>query len=102
MLHKWFFSFFKLIYLINISKISDIVLAIQRLMEKYAKILYIDIDIHHGNGVEDAFNYTSRVFKLSFHRYEEGFFPGSGAIEEIGKGKGKYHSLFFKNTFFNF
>jgi histone deacetylase 1/2 len=39
--------------------------------------LYIDIDIHHGDGVEEAFYTTNRVLSLSFHKYGE-YFPGTG------------------------
>ena len=40
-------------------------------------MLYIDIDIHHGDGVQEAFLHTNRVLALSFHRYGQGFFPGA-------------------------
>ena len=40
-------------------------------------MLYIDIDVHHGDGVEEAFYTTDRVMTVSFHKYGE-FFPGTG------------------------
>jgi len=43
-------------------------------------VLYIDIDIHHGDGVEEAFYLTDRVMTVSFHRYGDFFFPGTGAL----------------------
>jgi acetoin utilization deacetylase AcuC-like enzyme len=46
----------------------------------YARILYIDIDIHHGDGVQDAFYTTDRVMTVSFHKYGDGFFPGTGDV----------------------
>ena len=52
-------------------------LGILQLMNDFERILYIDIDIHHGDGVEQAFYYTDRVFTLSFHHYSPGFFPGT-------------------------
>lgn len=41
-------------------------------------MLYIDIDIHHGDGVEEAFYLTNRVMTLSFHQCGGNFFPGTG------------------------
>ena len=55
-------------------------------------MLYIDIDCHHGDGVEEAFYTSNRVMTLSFHRYGE-FFPGTGDVKEIGVGEGQYYSL---------
>jgi acetoin utilization deacetylase AcuC-like enzyme len=40
-------------------------------------VLYIDIDIHHGDGVEEAFYTTNRVMTCSFHKFGE-YFPGTG------------------------
>lgn len=54
--------------------------------------MYIDIDIHHGDGVEEAFYCTDRVMTVSFHKYGN-YFPGTGAKEEVGHGKGKYYSV---------
>jgi histone deacetylase 1/2 len=42
-------------------------------------VLYIDIDIHHGDGVEEAFYTTDRVMTVSFHKYGE-YFPGTGDL----------------------
>lgn len=53
----------------------------------------MDVDLHHGDGVQDAFCATDKVACLSFHKYEPGFFPGSGSMNEIGIGKGKYYSV---------
>ena len=43
------------------------------------RVLYIDIDVHHGDGVEEAFYTTDRVMTVSFHKYGE-FFPGTGEL----------------------
>ena len=43
------------------------------------RVLYVDIDIHHGDGVEEAFYLTDRVMTVSFHKYGD-FFPGTGAL----------------------
>lgn len=45
--------------------INDIVLAILELLKTYRRVLYVDIDIHHGDGVEEAFYLTDRVMTVS-------------------------------------
>ena len=73
---------------------NDIVLAILELLKYHQRVLYIDIDIHHGDGVEEAFYTTDRVMTVSFHKYGE-YFPGTGDLRDIGAGRGKYYSLNF-------
>ena len=72
--------------------INDLVLAILELLKRHARVLYIDIDIHHGDGVEEAFWLTDRVMTVSFHKYGD-FFPGTGDLKDIGAGAGKYYSV---------
>jgi len=72
--------------------INDIVLAILELLKTFQRVLYVDIDIHHGDGVEEAFYITDRVMTVSFHKYGD-FFPGTGAVGDIGYGDGKYYAL---------
>jgi acetoin utilization deacetylase AcuC-like enzyme len=73
--------------------VNDIVCAIIELLKYHNRVLYIDIDVHHGDGVEEAFYTTNRVMTVSFHRYGDGFFPGTGDLLEVGCGEGKYFSL---------
>ena len=56
------------------------------------RVLYIDIDIHHGDGVEEAFYTTDRVMTVSFHKFGD-YFPGTGDLRDLGYGKGKYYSV---------
>ncbi|KAK2106381.1 Histone deacetylase 1 [Saguinus oedipus] len=72
--------------------VNDIVLAILELLKYHQRVLYIDIDIHHGDGVEEAFYTTDRVMTVSFHKYGE-YFPGTGDLRDIGAGKGKYYAV---------
>ena len=72
--------------------VNDIVLAILELLKYHPRVLYIDIDIHHGDGVEEAFYTTDRVMTVSFHKYGD-FFPGTGDIRDIGVKAGKYYSV---------
>ena len=82
--------------------VNDIVLAIQLLLTQNQRVLYIDIDVHHGDGVEQAFESTDRVMTLSYHKFgmdrnNYPFFPGTGNINEMGptdpSNRGKGHSL---------
>ena len=74
--------------------VNDCVLAILELLKKHARVLYIDIDIHHGDGVEEAFYTTDRVMTVSFHKFGE-YFPGTGDVDDAGHGKGKNTSINF-------
>ncbi|PUU73280.1 hypothetical protein B9Z19DRAFT_1058215 [Tuber borchii] len=74
--------------------INDIVLAILQLLRYHPRVLYIDIDVHHGDGVEQAFFSTDRVMTLSLHKYDkDNFFPGTGNWDDIGGGAGKHYAL---------
>ncbi|KRZ09921.1 Histone deacetylase 1 [Trichinella zimbabwensis] len=72
--------------------VNDPVLAIVELLKYNRRVLYLDIDCHHGDGVEAAFYSTNRVMTLSFHLYEKNFFPGTGNMNDIGVGAGLHHS----------
>ena len=72
--------------------INDIVLGILELLRTYPRVLYIDVDCHHGDGVEEAFYTTDRVMTCSFHKFGE-YFPGTGTQEDKGKGKGKGYAV---------
>ena len=72
--------------------VSDIVLAVLELLKYHQRVLYIDIDIHHGDGVKEAFCTTDRIVTVSFHKYGE-YFPGTWDLQDIGVGKGKYYAV---------
>nr|KAF6492202.1 histone deacetylase 8 [Molossus molossus] len=73
--------------------LNDVVLGILRLRRKFDRILYVDLDLHHGDGVEDAFSFTSKVMTVSLHKFSPGFFPGTGDVSDVGLGKGRYYSV---------
>ena len=80
--------------------INDIVVAILELLKYHKRVLYIDIDVHHGDGVEEAFYLTNRVMTVSFHQFGKNpgqsrtqFFPGTGDISETGAGAGRQYSV---------
>ncbi|OAX81935.1 histone deacetylase RPD3 [Emergomyces africanus] len=74
--------------------VNDIVLGILELLRFKQRVLYVDIDVHHGDGVEEAFYTTDRVMTVSFHKYGE-YFPGTGELRDIGVGAGKHYSVNF-------
>ena len=51
--------------------VNDIVLSILELLKYHHRVLYVDIDVHHGDGVEEAFLTTDRVMTVSFHKHGE-------------------------------
>lgn len=59
----------------------------------HPRVLYIDIDIHHGDGVELAFWNSNRVMTVSFHKYTGDFFPGTGRLNDNGGGAGQHFCL---------
>lgn len=73
--------------------VNDIVLSVLNLLRYHPRVLYIDIDLHHGDGVQEAFYTTDRVFTVSFHKYNGEFFPGTGNLDEIGCSRGKHFAL---------
>ncbi|KAF1321085.1 Tetratricopeptide-like helical, partial [Globisporangium splendens] len=75
--------------------VNDVVLAIQRLQTKAkgSSILCVDMGVHHGDGVQEAFYHSDSVTMISFHQFEPGFFPHTGASSEIGSGRGKYRTI---------
>jgi len=74
--------------------VNDIVLGIIELLRFHQRVLYIDIDVHHGDGVEEAFYTTDRVMTVSFHKYGE-YFPGTGELRDIGINAGKNYAVNF-------
>jgi acetoin utilization deacetylase AcuC-like enzyme len=59
-----------------------------RTTHQLSRILIVDWDVHHGNGTQDLFFEDPEVAFFSIHRYGQGFYPGTGAANETGKGKG--------------
>ncbi|KAG5577957.1 hypothetical protein H5410_058091 [Solanum commersonii] len=73
--------------------INDLVLGILELLKYHPRVLYIDIDVHHGDGVEEAFYFTDRVMTVSFHKYGDKFFPGTGDMKDTGERDGRFYSI---------
>jgi acetoin utilization protein AcuC len=57
--------------------------------EEEKRVLYLDVDVHHGDGVAYAFYDRNDVMTISFHENPRMLFPGTGFEDEIGTGRGK-------------
>lgn len=69
---------------------NDPAITIAYLKKKYEtrKILYLDVDAHHGDGVMYGFYSDAGVLDIDFHEDGHHLFPGTGFTEEIGEGEG--------------
>lgn len=73
---------------------NDSSVAIKYLMEKYnVRVLYVDTDAHHGDGVQWAFYDDPNVCTFSIHETGRYLFPGTGNVNERGQGKGYGYSF---------
>jgi len=68
---------------------NDVACAIMKLLREGRKVLYVDIDAHHADGVQEAFYDNDSVLTISFHENGHYLFPGTGFVEEKGAGKGE-------------
>ena len=73
--------------------INDSALACITFADAGKKVLYLDIDVHHGDGVQHAFYDRSDVMTISTHQTGRTLFPGTGFVDEIGEGDGKGYSV---------
>jgi len=73
--------------------VNDPVIAIYHFLDRGKRILYLDIDAHHGDGVQWAFYEDDRVLTVSFHQDGRTLFPGTGSPDETGHGKGVGYSV---------
>jgi acetoin utilization protein AcuC len=55
--------------------------------------MYLDIDAHHGDGVQWAFYEDANVLTISFHQHGRTLFPGTGGLSEIGRGEGEGYAV---------
>ena len=69
--------------------INDVALACIVLAEAGKRVLYLDVDVHHGDGVAYAFYDRSDIMTISLHQNPQTLFPGTGFASEIGNDQGK-------------
>jgi acetoin utilization protein AcuC len=68
---------------------NDLAIAIQWLARKGLWVAYVDIDVHHGDGVQQIFYDDGRVMTISLHESGRFLFPGTGEVHELGAGVGR-------------
>lgn len=73
--------------------VNDAAVLIAELAARGRRVAYVDIDAHHGDGVQFGFYETDRVLTISLHETGEILFPGTGFPEETGKGPGEGFSV---------
>ncbi|CDK28290.1 unnamed protein product [Kuraishia capsulata CBS 1993] len=73
--------------------VNDIVLGVFQLRSLFPRIMYIDFDIHHGDGVAKAFQFSPKVLTMSLHHFDVGFYPGTGSVQDTGMGPGKGYDV---------
>jgi acetoin utilization protein AcuC len=73
--------------------LNDAVLAILTLRRHGLRVAYVDIDAHHGDGVQMAFYRRADVLTVSTHERGDRLFPGTGAVEEVGEGPGRGYAV---------
>ncbi|MCW4353309.1 acetoin utilization protein AcuC [Hoyosella sp. YIM 151337] len=73
---------------------NDCAIAISWLLEQgYKRVAYIDVDVHHGDGVQHAFYDDPRVLTISLHQHPATLWPGTGWPAEIGNGAAEGTSI---------
>lgn len=68
---------------------NDLALAINELTAAGMNVVYLDIDVHHSDGVQEIFYDSDKVMTISVHESGEYLFPGTGWIHELGRGSGR-------------
>jgi len=80
-------------YAAGFCYINDVVLAAITLAEAGKKVLFLDLDVHHSDGVQAAFYRRKDVMTVSLHESGKTLFPGTGFENEIGEGEGRGYSV---------
>ncbi len=73
---------------------NDLAVAIQWMRTEHrARVMYVDYDAHHGDGVQEAFWDDPEVLTVSFHESPAYLFPGTGWVDELGGGDGHGYAV---------
>jgi acetoin utilization protein AcuC len=73
--------------------LNDVVLACLKLAAAGKRVLYLDLDAHHGDGVQSAFYRRNDVLTISLHESGKTLYPWSGFEDELGEGPGKGYNV---------
>ena len=72
---------------------NDPAIAIRHFLARGLRVAYVDVDAHHGDGVQDVFYQDDRVLTISMHESGQYLFPGTGFVAESGAGDGAGYSV---------
>lgn len=72
---------------------NDTAIAIRSLRRQGLRVAYVDVDVHHGDGVQALFYDEPEVLTLSLHQSGRTIYPGTGEIDEMGEGAGRGYAL---------
>ena len=72
---------------------NDPAIAIRYFLDRGMRVAYVDVDAHHGDGVQDIFYRDDRVLTISIHESGQYLFPGTGFVTESGAGNGAGYSV---------
>ena len=72
---------------------NDPAIAIKYFLDRGMRVAYVDVDAHHGDGVQDVFYRDERVLTISIHESGQYLFPGTGFVSEAGVGAGVGYSV---------
>jgi len=73
--------------------LNDPAIGIARMVQDGLRVVYLDVDVHHGDGVEAAFYHTDQVLTISLHQHGHTLFPGTGFPDDIGEGPGRGYAV---------
>ena len=72
---------------------NDPAIAIRYFLQRGMRVAYVDVDAHHGDGVQEVFYGDDRVLTISIHESGQYLFPGTGFVSELGTGNGEGYSV---------
>jgi len=73
--------------------INDVVLAVLTLTDAGKRVLFLDVDVHHCDGVQSAFYARKDIMTISMHENGKTLFPGTGYEDEIGEGDARGYTV---------
>jgi acetoin utilization protein AcuC len=73
--------------------LNDPAIGIARMVQDGLRVVYLDVDVHHGDGVEAVFYDTDQVLTISLHQHGHTLFPGTGFPDDMGQGLGRGYAV---------
>ncbi len=73
--------------------LNDPAIGIAKMVQDGLRVVYLDVDVHHGDGVEAVFYETDQVLTISLHQHGHTLFPGTGFPDDLGQGPGRGYAV---------